>query len=150
MMSASPSHLKFYHRVETNVTFTRASRTCEGLDTVTSIVISCPECPHQQLVLNHHFCLLPRSLYMFHDLEANDWPADPCAQHVHDQPDGAGSPGGQCFLWGTSQCCSALRARPLLWPEWAAAFKPAPISWAHHLWADCGPVQPGGWSHHCF
>lgn len=96
------------------------------------------------------FFLCPRLLCMFYDLAANDWPTDPGAQHVHDQPACEGSPGGQFLLWGRSQCSSALRARPLCWPGWADAFKPAPFSWAHHIWPNCGPVQPGGQSMHCF
>lgn len=88
--------------------------------------------------------LCRRPLHLFLDLAASDGPADPSAQHVHDQPAGAGSPGGHCLLWGRNQRHSALRARPLLWPEWTAALQPAPIGRAHHLRPESSPVQPGG------
>lgn len=83
---------------------------------------------------------------MFHHLATNDRPTNPGAQHVHDQPAGEGSPGGQRCLWGASQRCPALRARPVLRSGRAAALKPASFSRAHHLRPVCGPGQPGGGS----
>lgn len=106
-----------------------------------------PKRTHQSFILllpftSVHPCHRP--LHMFHDLAANDWPADPCAQHVRDQPAGEGRPGGQYLLWGTGQHHSAHRARSVLRPDWAAALKPATISWAHSLRPGCCPVRHKG------